>query len=131
MSKGIKPQELSDAIEYELSLYAEDVTERINAISKRAAQKLVKLTRATAPVGKSRKHYKDSITVQEKTVDFGNKKYIWHVKSPNHRITHLLIRGHATRNGGRTKSNPFLKNAVDIVIPEYVQEVEETIKNGK
>ena len=47
-----------------------------------------------------------------------------------HRLTHLLVHGHATRNGGRTKANPFLKNALDAVLPEYERAVEEAVKEA-
>ena len=57
--------------------------------------------------------------------------YIWYVRAPAHRLTHLLVHGHATKDGGRTKGDPFLKNALDEVLPEYEQRVEEAIKNGK
>ena len=36
--------------------------------------------------------------------------------------------GHATKDGKRTKANPFLKNAIDQVLPEYEAAVEEAIK---
>ena len=58
------------------------------------------------------------------------KRYIWYVKAPDHRLTHLLVHGHATRNGGRTKANPFLKNALDDVLPEYERAVEEAVKEA-
>ena len=59
----------------------------------------------------------------------GTKKYIWHVKAPDHRLTHLLVHGHATRNGGRTKADPFLQNALDTVLPEYETAVKEAVQS--
>ena len=56
------------------------------------------------------------------------KKFIWYVRPPDHRVTHLLVKGHATRNGGRTKADPFLRNALDQVLPEYEKAVEESLK---
>jgi hypothetical protein len=59
----------------------------------------------------------------------GQKRFIWHVKAPDYRLTHLLVKGHATKDGGRTKANPFLQNALDQVLPEYEKEVEEAVKS--
>ena len=129
MAKNIKPTDLADAIQEELTLYTEGVAERVNAAGKSAAEKLKKLTRSTAPVarGDFRKH----IAIKEVDDGHGMKKYIWHVKAPNHRLTHLLVHGHATRNGGRTKSDPFLANALETVLPDYEKAVEEAVKNGE
>ena len=127
MAKTIKPADLGDAIQRELTTYSEGVAERVNAAGKTAAEKLKKLTKAAAPVasGDFRKH----IAVKEVDAGHGMKKYIWHVKSPDHRLTHLLVHGHATKNGGRTKGDPFLKNALETVLPEYEQAVKEAVQN--
>ena len=127
MAKTIKPADLSDAIQRELTTYREGVAARVNAAGKTAAGKLRKLTKATAPVasGDFRKH----IAIKEVDSGHGTKKYIWHVKAPDHRLTHLLVHGHATKNGGRTKGDPFLKNALETVLPDYEQAVKEAVQN--
>lgn len=127
MAKTVKPENLGAAIQQELELYTEGVAERVNAAGKTAAEKLRKLTKATAPVasGDFRKH----IAVKEVDAGHGMKKFIWHVKAPDHRLTHLLVHGHATKNGGRTKGDPFLKNALETVLPEYEQAVKEAVQN--
>jgi hypothetical protein len=71
--------------------------------------------------------FKKNIAWKEVNKGLGDKKYVWHVKAPDHRITHLLVHGHATRNGGRTKANPFLRNALDQVLPAYEKEVKEAL----
>ncbi len=126
MAKNVKPEDLAAALRQELSIYSEGVNERVNAAGSAAGKKLKKLTKATAPVasGDFRKH----IAVKEVADGNGMKKQIWHVKEPDHRLTHLLVHGHATKTGGRTKSDPFLKNALDTVLPEYEKAVEEALK---
>lgn len=126
MSKSIKPDQLSAALEKELGLYSEEVTEKVNTAGRNAVKKLVELTKANAPKGR-RGDFAKSIAMKEDTAEHGGKVFIWYVKPPNHRLTHLLVHGHATKNGGRTKANPFLHNAVDEVLPEYEKEVEEAI----
>ncbi len=127
MSKSIKPSDLGAAIQQELEAYSEGVRDRVNAVGKAAAAKLKKLTKANAPVASG--SFKKNIAVKEETNEMGVKKFIWYVKPPDHRITHLLVHGHATRDGGRTKSNPFLKNALDAVLPEYEEQVREAVQS--
>lgn len=128
MANAIEPKNLGAVIEQELTIYAKAVTEEVDAAGKKAIKKLVRLTEETAPLGKRMGgNYAASITSKEIKGDRGNR-YVWYVKPPNHRLTHLLVHGHATKDGKRTKANPFLKNAIDQVLPEYEAAVEEAIK---
>lgn len=128
MSKGIKPEDLGAAIEEQLTLYHEGVTERVAAAGRRSIKKLVKITQETAPLGERRGgNFAASITSKEIKAARGSR-FFWFVKAPNHRLTHLLVNGHATKDGGRTKADPFLHNALDQVLPEYEKEIEEAVK---
>lgn len=129
MPKSISPADLGAAIEKELTVYHQDVLDAVNAAGDKAVKNLVKKTKATAPVG-ARGSFKKSIAKKEIKGKRGNK-YVWYVKPPDHRLTHLLVHGHATKDGGRTKADPFLENAMAEVIPEYENDVKEALQNGK
>ena len=130
---------LRDEIERTLTIYSEDINEKLREVTKESMKMLVKETKATAPRG--RREGKDSYR-RHITADYtGTKRSprglkgqdvnaVWYVKAPDYRLTHLIVYGHATRDGGRTRANPFLQNAVDKVIPEYEQKVQEAISNG-
>ena len=124
----IKPEALGEAVRQELTIYSEGVTERVNAAGSEAIKKLKKLTKATAPVA-SGSFRKNIATKEETNPTTGMKSHIWYVRQPDHRLTHLLVHGHATRNGGRTKADPFLKNALNAVLPEYEENVKEAVKS--
>lgn len=129
MTNIISPEQLSAALQEELTIYHKDVTERINKAGQDSMNKLVKLTKASAPTGKRHGKYRASITSQ-KTMDArGNALYTWGAKGKEGRLTHLLVHGHAARDGGRVPGNPFLQNALDVVLPEYEKAVEEALKN--
>lgn len=128
MSKKIKLENLGAAIADELTLYHKGVIERVNECGREAIKKLVKQTKAKAPKGE-RGSYKKNIASQENDAGHGMKSFTWYVKAPDHRLTHLLVHGHATKNGGRTKSDPFLTNALDQVLPEYEKDIEEAVAN--
>ena len=128
---NVQVEALGDAITQTLTLWHEDVNEAIHAAGERAVTDLVKKTKATAPVGPRKGKFRKNITWSVKHKNRRNTTYVWHVKAPDYRLTHLLVHGHATRDGGRTRPDPFLKNALDEVLPRYQRDVEEALRNGK
>ena len=127
MAKTIKPTDLGAAIEQELTVYHKEVIEKLDQAAETAVKRLVKLTKSTAPVG-IRAQYKRNITSKRLEKGSRGSTHVWYVKPPDHRLTHLLVQGHATRDGGRTAPNPFLDNALDVVLPEYENAVKEAVK---
>lgn len=127
MSKTIKFTDLGKAIGDELTLYHKDVLEKVNAAGDKAMKSLVKRTKATAP--KKSGDFRKAITSQTTTNRAtGDKTFIWGAKAPHHRLTHLLVHGHAKPNGGRVPGDPFLENAVEQVRAEYERDIEEALK---
>ena len=127
-NRTISLANLGDAIAQELTLYHEDEVEKINAAGETAVKDLVKRTKATAP--KRTGTFKKNIAWKAVNDGHGGKRYVWHVKAPDHRITHLVVHGHATATGGRAKGNSFLSDALATILPEYERAVEEAIRNG-
>lgn len=76
--------------------------------------------------------YKDSIRCKKQSETPNSIRYIWYVdsKDSNYRLTHLIVNGHALRNGGRSKANHFLSKAVDEVERDYLKAIEEVTNNG-
>lgn len=128
--QSIKASDLGEAIAEQLSLYSKDRVEEVNAAGERAVKKLVSLTKKTAPKRPKGGDYARSLTytTTENSVT-GDKEFTWGAKAPKHRLTHLLVHGHAKPNGGRVDGDPFLENALNQVLPEYEREVEEALKN--
>lgn len=130
MSDLIKVDDLNTAIMDSLDDYNKKIVEGVKKNTKRAMKDLVANTKATAPVGKREKHYRDSITSRTVSdTDYGLSK-LWYVKGSDYRLTHLLNNGHALRDGGRYPGTNFVGKAVDAIIPWYLQKIEEVIKNG-
>lgn len=126
MSRKIKSDQLGSALSKELGLYHTDLVKRVNTLSEGAIKTLVKKTRVTAPNRTG--DYKKAITCKRLERTRGGDKWVWYVKAPYHRLTHLLVHGHATKTGGRTKADPFLRDAVGEVIPEYEAAVKEALQ---
>ena len=127
MAKTVKPADLGAVIAQELTTYHSDVIKRVNQCSEEAIKTLVKKTKATAP--KKSGDFRRSIA--GKRLEKGNRgdRFVWYVKAPHYRLTHLLVHGHAKVGGGRVKGDPFLKNALDEVLPAYENAVTEAVKN--
>lgn len=130
MSKTIKPDELSEAIEEYLKTYDENIVKTLKQEAKKHMSKLVKDTKATAPVGHRTKHYKDSITSKKYSEDIRSVSYVWYVRGSDYRLSHLLEKGHALRNGGRARAFHFIANAKAPILESFIRKVEEVIKNG-
>ena len=123
----IKATDLGAAIVEQLTLYHEDVIEKVNAAGEKAVKDLVKKTKATAP--KQSGDFRKAITFVEKESPVtGDKEYTWGAKAPHHRRTHLLVNGHAKKGGGRVDGDPFLEDALAEILPTYEKDVEEAIK---
>ena len=130
MSTTVGVDELGDAIARELGLYGESVIEGIKGEAKRYMSQLVKTTKATAPVGNRQKHYRDSIK-SKKTMETDRAvEYTWYVEGSDYRLSHLLEKGHAKRGGGYVEGSHFIQKATDPIIEEYLEMVEDIIKNG-
>lgn len=132
MANGIKLEDLASALEKELRLYSTEVQQRVNKAGRKAIKEVERKTKDTAPFNARayHQHYVDMIATKAEKSRTGDEKHIWYAKPPGHRLTHLLVHGHETRDGGRTRGDPFLQNALDAVLPDYEKEVEEAVKNG-
>lgn len=131
MSENISPDDLAAAIAKELMEYADDVTEGVfeavdeaaNACNKEIKQHLSK--GHGVDTGKYRKAFRLKTTEQTKY----NKEKTWYVKSPEHRLTHLLENGHVLRDKeGRVYGrSPAIKHiaAGEQIAKKVMQEMSE------
>lgn len=130
MSTTISVDQLAEAINKELTLYSKNVIDGVKNEAKKSMDQLVKDTKATAPVGKRKKHYRTHIKAKITQENERSVTHTWYVDGPDYRLSHLLEDGHALRNGGRVEGTHFIKNASDPILEQYVKAVEEVIKNG-
>lgn len=122
--------DLVDAINQELTIYSREVTEMIKQEAKAHMSQLVKETKKTAPVGDREKHYRDNIKSKKTSESDRGVSYTWYVEGPDYRLSHLLENGHALRDGGRVEGTHFIEKASDPILADFVEKVEEAIRNG-
>jgi hypothetical protein len=129
MAKSIAPDKLGEAIRERLKLYHEDVVEKVDKVGLRAVKDLVEETAITAP--RRTGAFRRAITYKKADGKAGNcATFIWGVKAPYHRLTHLLVHGHPTSKGGRVPGDPFLEKALGKILPEYEKQVEEALQDA-
>lgn len=124
----VKIGNLTPAIEELLEGYRADILNDLDRAAEKASKNLVKKTKASAPADTG--SFKHNIASKKLETTRSSSVYVWYVKAPEHRLTHLLVHGHAKVNGGRTRADPFLANALAEVLPEYEKDVKEAIKGG-
>jgi len=124
----IKIDQLAAEIAKGLAEYSQEVVEKVNISSEKIGKEAVKQLRQTSPK-KTGKYAKSWTMTTEKAIGQPDLRII-HAKAPHYRLTHLLEHGHAKRGGGRVEGKPHIRPAEEMVIKEFVAEVEEAIKRG-
>ena len=130
MSKVIEIDALASEIQGILDNYNNQIVKGVKKETKKAMKDLVANTKADAPVGKRKRHYRDSITSKKVLENNDGLIMRWYVKGSDYRLTHLLENGHATRNGGRTKAFKFVSKNVDRIETWYLPALKGVIENG-
>lgn len=130
MSNNVSIEQLGEAINKELTLYSRSVIDGVKNEAKKSMDQLVKDTKATAPVGYRKKHYRDSIKSKKTKENDRSVEYVWYVDGSDYRLSHLLEHGHALRDGGRVDGTHFIQKASDPILEQYIKAVEEVLKNG-
>lgn len=126
---------LVSKISEELTYYQRSVIDTaMTEETKKSMKDLVEKTKATAPVGKRTKHYKDNISskvLHKSDLGFGVRyRELWFVKGSDYRLSHLLNDGHAKKNGGRVEGTKFITKARDEVETAYLENLKKAIENG-
>jgi len=125
---NIDIDQLAKEIAKGLAEYSQDVVEKVNVSSEKVGKAAVKQLKQTSPK-KSGKYAKSWAVKTEPEIGQPHKRIV-HVKAPHYRLTHLLEHGHAKKGGGRVEGKPHIRPAEEMVIREFMSEVEEAIKNG-
>ena len=121
---------LASAVERELELYSDNVRKAVRTETDKAMRKLVQETKATAPVGHRHRHYKDHISSKVTMDSIGRYEKTWYVTGSDYRLSHLLEKGHALRDGGRTAGTHFIMKASVSILEDYFEAIHKAVQNG-
>ena len=134
----ISIDDLADAIGERLTVYQSETAHKVLNVTKKTMRRFVKITKQTAPRQTADPKRKGTLragtfarAIRSTVEDNGltGSKGIWYVGGKEYRLTHLIVNGHQLRQGGRTRGDPFLENALESVADEYIKGIEEAVKN--
>ena len=110
-----------------LAEYSQDVVEKVNVSSERVGKAAVKQLKQTSPkrYGKYAKSWRVKTEQQ-----YGQPNSLIIHNKDHYSLTHLLEHGHVKKSGGRVEGKPHIRPAEEMVIREFMSEVEEAIKRG-
>ena len=114
-------QDIASEITKALSEYTSEVEEKLDGIKADVADETVNMLKANSPQGRRGKYAKGWRKKKDGT------SYIIH-NATDAGLTHLTERGHAKRNGGRTKAQPHISTAEEMAIKKFENKVERAIK---
>ena len=127
---NVSVDQLAAEVAKGLAEYSQDVVEKVNVSSEKVGKAAVKQLKKTSPKRPGSGKYAKAWTMKTEPEVGQPHKRIVHVKAPHHRLTHLLEKGHAKVGGGRVEGKPHIRPAEEMVIQEFMAEVEEAIKRG-
>ena len=125
---NVNIDQLAAEIAKGLAEYSQDVVEKVNVSSEKVGKAAVKKLKQTSPK-KTGKYAKSWAVKTEPEIGQPHKRIV-HVKAPHYRLAHLLEYGHAKKGGGRVEGKPHIRPAEEMVIQEFMADVEEAIKSG-
>lgn len=119
---------LSTEINSIMQEYAGDITSVMMKDIDTVAGQTVKKIKEKAPkkTGSYAKSWTSKVTAQ----NANSKNRVVYSKGRGGSITHLLENGHASRNGGRVKSIPHIKEAEEYAVEELVKKLKRRIEHG-
>lgn len=119
--------EFAETVERVLTSYGQVVAGGVETATRNAAQSLLRKTKAQQYKNGGSK-YRNSMTVKQNGRQLGGAtSWLWYVKAPHYRLSHLLEYGHATPNGGRTVAYHHISGALEEVGEEFVRDVRRAI----
>ncbi|MCT8978306.1 hypothetical protein N4T77_17090 [Clostridium sp. CX1] len=127
---NIKVDELSDMLADYMSNYSKDVTDgvkkAVNTVSKEVNEEIKKHVTFEQPTGE----YVKSFRIKKSYEDGYKRVNTWYVTNGQYRLTHLLEKGHALWQGGRTRAYPHIKYG-EILAQRRMEELaKEAIENA-
>ena len=128
MARKVKLNELDKAINEILMGYSDEVISDTKDVVDEVTQKALSIVKSNAPVEEKSKRkgkYKRSLkkkTVYESATEKRNVIY-----AGEYQLAHLLEKGHAKVNGGRTKAQPHFQYGNDYVLDELPKKIKKKI----
>ena len=131
MARKVKMTALDKTLNQILREYADEVTEDTKEVIDVVTKEALKQVKKHAPVDErstSRKgKYKRSLRSKTVYESLTEKKNVIYASGEEYRLTHLLEKGHAKKNGGRTRAFPHFYYGDNLVKEDLLKELKKKI----
>ena len=114
-------QDIANEITKALTQYTSEVEQQLDEIKSDVADETVNMLKVNSPTGRRGKYAKGWRKKKDGT------SYVIH-NATNAGLTHLTEKGHAKRNGGRTKAQPHISTAEEMAIKKFENKIERVIR---
>lgn len=131
MVANIKPEQLDEAIRGQLETYSAEITKNINENLKEVADTTAEtLKKGGAYKERTGKYTPDwSVTARKAVSTTQGEQYSVHNRK-HYQLTHLLEKGHVTRNGKRTRAFEHILPAEQAAEELAVEAVEKAVRSA-
>ena len=109
MTREIGIDGLEDEVKRLLSTYSENAADEVKTLVKTAADECNEEIKKHISFKERTGSYVRNFLVDRVEDTWTGAAYVWHVGAPDYRLAHLLEKGHASRDGGRTRAYPHIK----------------------
>lgn len=122
--------EMADLIAEYLSNYTQGITDEIkrdvDTVAKEVNEEIKNHITFEQPTGE----YVKAFRIKTSYEDRYNKRKTWYVANGQHRLTHLLEKGHALHQGGRARAYPHIKYGEELAKRRMEELAREAIENA-
>ncbi len=118
---------LADAINRELKSYSEEVTENVKRAVDTVSKEVNEEIKSHVTFKKRRGEYVKSFRVGRTFENKHKRVRTWYVANGEHRLTHLLEKGHALNIGGRARAYPHIKYGAELAEKRMMELVEKGV----
>lgn len=131
MVVNVKPEQLSEAIRGQLEEYSADVTKAIKQNLKEVADKTADALKKGGSYKERTGKYTPDWSVSARKVSSVAQSESYSVHNRKHyQLTHLLEKGHVTRNGSRTRAFEHILPAEQAAEELAVEAVEKAVRSA-